>query len=98
MGFVLSKVRPAKEETYDLLKVDEFNGNSINSVVVNDDQSVLATGSDDGAIKIWSLFSGKSFECLATLEGRCVWGKGVLVCIFLCDFFVLFIFSLVLLK
>ena len=72
MGFVLSKVMPGKEETYDLMVVNEFNGVSINSVIVNDDESVLVTGGDDGAIKIWSLSSHKSFECLATLEG-CLW-------------------------
>ena len=69
MGFIISKVAPAREETYDLMVVNEFNGSSINCVVVNDDESVLATGSDDGAIKLWSLSSVKSFECLATLEG-----------------------------
>jgi WD40 repeat protein len=58
-----------KEKECLLQTCDDHGANGINCMEISEDGSVLATGSDDGLIKLWSAKT-QIIECISTLEGH----------------------------
>ena len=68
MGSVASKRRTGRDHDWLLQTLDEHES-SINCMSLSDDGSVIATGSDDHNIRLWSAKT-TPVECLSVLAGH----------------------------
>ncbi|UJR10022.1 hypothetical protein I4U23_014245 [Adineta vaga] len=68
MGTTVSKTRAGKHNSW-LLQTLENHESGINCMALSDDSSVLATGSDDNTIRLWSTKT-ESVEYLSVLAGH----------------------------
>jgi WD40 repeat protein len=68
MGTAASKRRAERDRDY-LLQTLEEHDSAINCMAISTDGSVLATGSDDHNIRLWSTRTD-SVECLGVLTGH----------------------------
>ena len=69
MGNKEGKPPKEKSDKNYLLQVCEEHDGSINCMELSEDGSVLATGSDDGNIRLWSTKSEQT-DCIGILEGH----------------------------
>ncbi len=76
--------REKKDENSYLLQVCEEHDGSINCMELSEDGSVLATGSDDGNIRLWSTHTPTT-ECIGILEGH----QDYITCMIMEDNFIL---------
>ena len=84
MGGKSGKPIKEKEEKNYILQVCEEHDGSINCMELSDDGSVLATGADDGNIRLWSTHS-PTVECIGILEGH----EDYITCLIMEDNFIL---------
>ena len=68
MGTAASKRRAERKRDYLLQTLDDHQS-GINCMALSDDSSVLATGSDDQQIRLWSAKT-TPVECIAVLSGH----------------------------
>lgn len=68
MGSAGSKRRTARNQDWLIQTLDDHES-GINCMALSDDSTVLATGSDDHTIRLWSTKS-TPIECLSVLSGH----------------------------
>lgn len=68
MGSAASKRRAARDGDWLLQTLDEHES-SINCMAISSDMSVLATGSDDHTVRLWTA-KAMPVECLSVLVGH----------------------------
>ena len=83
MGSKQGKLDKKDEKSYLLQACEEHDG-SINCMELSEDGSVLATGSDDGNIRLWSTQTPTT-ECIGILEGH----EDYITCMIMEDNFIL---------
>jgi len=78
MGFVLSKKQAPECR---LLQIIEAHDGSVQCLSVNDESTLLATGGEDGLVRVWTPHGSEPCEPLVELPGH----DGRVTCIAVCD-------------